>query len=63
MRKRFFGFVAVFAATLFASAVHPQPALKMMIPANPGGRLGPDRAPTRGGDAKRQTCFLRAIRK
>ena len=37
MRKRIFGFVAVFAATLFASAVHPQPALKMMIPANPGG--------------------------
>ena len=37
MRKRIFGFVAVFAATLFASAVQSQPALKMMIPANPGG--------------------------
>jgi putative tricarboxylic transport membrane protein len=37
MRKRIFGFIAVFAATLFASAVQSQPALKMMIPANPGG--------------------------
>ena len=37
MRKRIFGFAAVIAATLFASVVHPQPALKMMIPANPGG--------------------------
>src|SRR5215510_15400047 len=38
MRKWFLGALVVFAAsTLTAFAVHAQPALKMMIPANPGG--------------------------
>src|SRR5512145_384892 len=37
MRKWIFGFAAVFGASLFAPAVQAQPALKMMIPANPGG--------------------------
>jgi putative tricarboxylic transport membrane protein len=37
MRKWIFGFAAVFGASLFALAVQAQPALKMMIPANPGG--------------------------
>jgi putative tricarboxylic transport membrane protein len=37
MRKCFVGFVAVFAWLLFTSGIHAQPALKMMIPANPGG--------------------------
>jgi putative tricarboxylic transport membrane protein len=37
MRKQFFGFVAALILTAFASAVHAQTSLKMMIPANPGG--------------------------
>ena len=37
MRKWIFGFATVFAASLFAPAAQAQPALKMMIPANPGG--------------------------
>ena len=38
MRKWFLGALVVFAASsLAAFAVHAQPALKMMIPANPGG--------------------------
>jgi putative tricarboxylic transport membrane protein len=37
MRKWIFGFAAIFGASLFALAVQAQPALKMMIPANPGG--------------------------
>jgi putative tricarboxylic transport membrane protein len=37
MRKWICGFVALFAALLSAPAIQAQPALKMMIPANPGG--------------------------
>jgi putative tricarboxylic transport membrane protein len=37
MRNWFFSFVAATALTVLASAVHAQPSLKMMIPANPGG--------------------------
>jgi putative tricarboxylic transport membrane protein len=37
MRKQFFSFVTALILTAFASAVHAQTSLKMMIPANPGG--------------------------
>jgi putative tricarboxylic transport membrane protein len=37
MRKRIFGFAALLAALLLAPVIQAQPALKMMIPANPGG--------------------------
>lgn len=37
MRKRFISLIVVFAASLMAFAVHAQPSIKMMIPANPGG--------------------------
>jgi putative tricarboxylic transport membrane protein len=37
MGKWLFGLTALLTASLSAAAVHAQPALKMMIPANPGG--------------------------
>lgn len=37
MPKQFLGFVAALLLMVFASAVHAQTSLKMMIPANPGG--------------------------
>jgi putative tricarboxylic transport membrane protein len=37
MRKRLFNFLAAFAILTISTAAHAQPALKMMIPANPGG--------------------------
>jgi len=37
MRKWFFSLAVVFAATAVGLAAHAQPAIKMMIPANPGG--------------------------
>ena len=37
MRKWFLYVSIIFAAALMAFAVQAQPALKMMIPANPGG--------------------------
>ena len=43
MRKQFFGLVVI-ALLVAASVVHAQPSLKMMIPANPGWWLGPDRS-------------------
>ena len=37
MPKQFLGFVAALSLMVFASAVHAQSSMKMMIPANPGG--------------------------
>jgi putative tricarboxylic transport membrane protein len=37
MRKRFLSFIVAMALSGLAAAVHAQPSLKMMIPANPGG--------------------------
>ena len=37
MRKRFSSFIVALALSGLAAAVHAQPSLKMMIPANPGG--------------------------
>jgi putative tricarboxylic transport membrane protein len=37
MRKQVFSFIAALILTASASAVHAQPSMKMMIPANPGG--------------------------
>jgi putative tricarboxylic transport membrane protein len=37
MPKQFLGFVAALLLMVFASTVHAQTSLKMMIPANPGG--------------------------
>ena len=37
MRKRFLSFIGALALSGLAAAVHAQPSLKMMIPANPGG--------------------------
>jgi putative tricarboxylic transport membrane protein len=37
MRKWLLGALVIFAVSVVAFAVHAQPALKMMIPANPGG--------------------------
>ncbi len=62
MPKQFLGFVAALLLMVFASAAHAQSSMKMMIPANPGRRLGPDRAQSRRGDAERQTGFVRAVR-
>ena len=37
MRKLIVSFIVAFALSAMASAIHAQPSLKMMIPANPGG--------------------------
>jgi putative tricarboxylic transport membrane protein len=37
MRKFLFSFFVAFVISLLASAIHAQPSIKMMIPANPGG--------------------------
>src|ERR671916_1247169 len=37
MRQWLFSFLVAFAVLTISAAAHAQPALKMMIPANPGG--------------------------
>src|SRR4029453_4198482 len=48
MRKWLLGALVVCAVSVGAFAVHAQPALKMMIPANPGGGWG-QTGPNLGG--------------